>query len=228
MATRSEGILPQLDDYHTSSKVFPGKKYEATLEALPPSKHWPLQEALNLRVVTGTSHRYYLQGSLFRLALWLREGAPFTLEQIAEAMVMPADTPYLGRKCCLLALPMCPSIHEGDDPVSVLKDPEKLPMLPPRFERAFFRQKGLTQTFAWEGEWEGVPQASTEVRRDRLIRRHVPEVGDNRTLWLFGDRREHYIQTVLPPRKDNTTSEPDNSPQTTLEGVEDGDFFDSL
>ena len=50
--------------------------------------------------------REYLYDAEFTVALWMREGATLTLDELEKAVQQPLFTPYLGRRSCPLARPL--------------------------------------------------------------------------------------------------------------------------
>lgn len=66
------------------------------------------------KVGTVLTYREYRQDAIYTIALWAREGARWTLEELSAALQEPVFAPYLGRKCAALSLPMAPTIVEAD------------------------------------------------------------------------------------------------------------------
>jgi CRISPR system Cascade subunit CasD len=96
-----------LTDYHTAQvpssgsgrnkKVFPTRRDELT---------WLPREELN----TILSRRDYRQDAYAAVALWARDSAPYSLEEIRAKLIAPEFVLYLGRKSCPPALPLRPEI----------------------------------------------------------------------------------------------------------------------
>lgn len=61
---------------------------------------------------TVLSRRGYLCDAGFTVGLTPRDGAPYALKALAEALRRPLLTPYLGRKSCPPSLPFHPSVGE--------------------------------------------------------------------------------------------------------------------
>lgn len=67
------------------------------------------------------SRREYLMDALFTVCLWQRsDSAPHTLQQLAQALITPHWTLWLGRKSCPPALPLAPQVGEHATPQAAL------------------------------------------------------------------------------------------------------------
>lgn len=84
----------KLPDYHT---IVGARKVDGSVNKFPVE-----------------SHREYLYDAAFTVAISSREGARFSLDQIAEALRRPCYTPTLGRRSCPLARPLLVSFLEAD------------------------------------------------------------------------------------------------------------------
>jgi CRISPR system Cascade subunit CasD len=173
LAIRREGaVTPLLSDYHTAqtaptrrNRSFATRREEAM--------------AADQTILT---RRDYRTDIAFTLALWARGGAaPWTLDDIAEALNRPRFTPFLGRKSCPLGLPMAPLIITAETVREAFeaRDAEACAI-----EReALVRPGGGT---LWSDRIErepalGLTVSRTEVRRDEPI---------SRARWQFGLREE--------------------------------------
>lgn len=115
------------------------------------------------KVETKITRREYRSGSIYTVALWKRDGAPTTLEAIADALQQPHWTLYVGRKSCPLGLPLNPEIIEADTLLAAL---EKRPPMPP--EIAEFMGVKFTkraELFA-DHDAAGINAQRIEQRRD--------------------------------------------------------------
>ncbi|CBG89779.1 type I-E CRISPR-associated protein Cas5/CasD [Citrobacter rodentium] len=122
------------------------------------------------------SRRDYYSDAWWMVAMASTSGAPYSLEQLQEALRHPVFTLYAGRKSHPLALPLLPLLLQGNAP-DVLNSAwrqyqDKLKGLNIRLPR-------LQPTCWWEGEHEGL------VANKLLRRRDVPLC---RQHWLFGER----------------------------------------
>ncbi len=113
VALQVERMGPVLADYHTA-QVPPqaqGRICRTRREELATPRH---------ELKTILSRRDYHADAVVFVALWEREGARWTLEQIADAMREPHWFPYFGRRCCPLMLPLAPEIEQATDPITAL------------------------------------------------------------------------------------------------------------
>lgn len=106
------GVLDEgrlLRDYHTAqvpSRTDLKKRPRATRrDELAVPKH-------DLNTILST--RDYRQGAAALVAVQVREGAAYTLAQLADALRCPKFVLYLGRKSCPLALPAHPCLIEAE------------------------------------------------------------------------------------------------------------------
>jgi CRISPR system Cascade subunit CasD len=111
LALRVECMGPVLADYHTAQvpparrgRVFRTRREELAADDLG----------------TILSRRDYHTDAVVLAALWQREAARWTLDEIASAMRAPQWIPYLGRRACPLMLPLAPEIETAPDPVVAL------------------------------------------------------------------------------------------------------------
>ena len=125
------------------------------------------------------SSRDYRCDAAYTVAISVRDGAPYSVQQLADALLKPVFALYLGRKSCPLALPLRPSVinattlREALDSVSVPTD--ELPGV----------VKTSTQVSVY---WEG-GEVSGYEREHVITRRDVPL---SRKRWQFAERPENY------------------------------------
>lgn len=121
----------------------------------------------------------YRSDALYTVALWQKEGATKTLQQLAEVLSRPIFPLYLGRKSCPVALPLAPHVVSAES----LRD---------AFAKTSFPDDGLLAGLPLADErifvWEDVPQSGMKAlhvspRRDDPI---------SRKRWQFGERDEYY------------------------------------
>ncbi len=163
-----------LRDYHTAQ--------------VPPAKgkakfYTRRDELRNAELNTILSSRDYRMESRYVVAVWIKEPVtPFTLEVLVDALQLPRLVPYLGRKACPLAIPMCPQLVEA---VSL-----KL-----AFDETHFPDDGLLSqirlagqaSYYWEdlaGDNAGMTASMVYPRRDRPL---------SRARWQFAERDEFYF-----------------------------------
>ncbi len=125
------------------------------------------------------SYRDYSTDALAVACVWPVEGAPYLLEQLAEALRRPVFAPYLGRRSCSPSLPFAPQILEESSPVAALRgvtfpDDELLKSI----------VSSGTRSYYWEGE---IPD---DIKHLQTIRRR--DVARSRIQWQFAERAEHH------------------------------------
>ncbi len=161
-----------LRDYHTAQ--VPGR---ITLKNRP---HNSRRDELNLPkddLNTILSTRDYRQDAASLVAIQVRDGAPYTLSDVVQALAKPRFTLYLGRKACPPALPLNPQVISAENAQAALHDyrqklVERSGETTPAFER-----------IVWgEGIESGMVHDLEVVRKDRLL---------SREHWQFGDRIEY-------------------------------------
>lgn len=161
-----------LRDYHTAQ--VPGRV------ALKNRPHHTRRDEFNLPkddLNTILSTRDYRQDAASLVAVQMRDGAPYTLSDVVQALAKPRFTLYLGRKACPPALPLNPQIISVENAQAALHDyhkklVERSSEIVPAFER-----------IVWgEGIESGMVHDLEVVRKDRLL---------SRGHWQFGDRIEY-------------------------------------
>lgn len=136
-----------LDDYHTVQAP-PGEGVRLTRRAELAGPG----EALS----TVLSRREYRCDAFCRVALWPRHEGVRPAAEVAQALLRPAFSPYLGRKACPLGLPMHPRVVAAADLVSAFRvapAPDGLPM-----------PRGAVRLF-WEDDIPGGLAAQQRQRR---------------------------------------------------------------
>jgi CRISPR system Cascade subunit CasD len=138
---------------------------------------------------TSITHREYRADALYTVALWTRGPCPWTLEDIRDAVRRPHWMLYLGRKACVPALPLCPTIVEAEDVPAAFE--LRLP-LPSAIAAHLPIRLDATPTIASDVDAPGVSRSRIEQRRDGY---HYTS-GDLRT---YVERQEYVM--VLPRRE---------------------------
>jgi len=168
-AVRVDAMGVLLRDYHTTQvpSAKKGVVYYTRRSELAK------KEELN----TILSSRDYRCDAAYTVAITVANDAPYSLEELASALLKPVFTLYLGRKSCPLATPLQPQIVNA----ATLRD--ALASVPPITVLADIISKADTNVF-WEGDVEsGLPRQQVITRRDE------PR---SRKRWQFSDRRENY------------------------------------
>lgn len=161
-----------LRDYHTAQ--VPGR---VSLKNQP---HSSRRDELNLpkdELNTILSTRDYRQDAASLITVQVRDGAPYALNDVAQALAKPRFTLYLGRKACPPALPLNPQIIAAENALSALQT----------YLHALVERSGETALALERMVWgEGIDSGATHdlevVRKDRVL---------SRGNWQFGDRIEY-------------------------------------
>lgn len=165
-----------LRDYHTAQ--VPGR---VSLKNRP---HNSRREELNLpkdELNTILSTRDYRQDAASVVAVQVRDGAPYALNDVAQALAKPRFTLYLGRKACPPALPLNPQIIEAENALSALQTYRQA-----LAERSDEIALAMERMVWGEGIDSGAPHDLEVVRKDRVL---------SRNHWQFGDRIEYVALT---------------------------------
>ena len=161
-----------LRDYHTAQ--VPGR---VSLKNRP---HNSRRDELNLpkdELNTILSTRDYRQDAASLVAVQVRDNAPYSLSDVAQALAKPRFTLYLGRKACPLALPLNPQIIPAENALVALHN----------YRQELAERCGETalsfERIVWgEGIKSGAAHDLEVVRKDRVL---------SREHWQFGDRIEY-------------------------------------
>ena len=120
-------------------------------------------------------------------ALWAREGAPYDLARLRDALLSPEFVLYLGRKACPLALPLAPQIVTAgcvEDALAFLNLKQALETIAPRHgEKLARRLRDPTSWLLWDSDGETrVAVEQSVTRRDHPL---------SRRRWQYSVRVEH-------------------------------------
>lgn len=131
------------------------------------------------------SYRDYHADALAIACLWPLENAPYSLEQLSEALCRPVFAPYLGRRSCSPSLPFTPRIVDESNPTAALRgvtfyEDDLLSVVVGKRARSYY----------WEGEIPGDMQALRTMRRRDVAR--------SRIQWQFAERAEHHAVEEKP------------------------------
>ncbi|HDS2558526.1 TPA: type I-E CRISPR-associated protein Cas5/CasD [Klebsiella aerogenes] len=122
------------------------------------------------------SRRDYYTDAWWMVALVQTTDAPYSLEQLRDALLRPVFPLYLGRKSHPLALPLAPLLLEGTAP-DVLNEAYR--QYREKFNKINIRLAELQHECWWEGEHDGLNANKVLRRRDRPM---------SRRQWTFGER----------------------------------------
>jgi CRISPR system Cascade subunit CasD len=112
IAVAMESVGSRLRDYHTVQTARERKGFT------PATRRQMLLDGDLNTIIT---ERDYLTDVRAVVGV-VREGGPFSLQQMADALREPQFTLYLGRKSCPLALPVRPELCEADSVDVALRD----------------------------------------------------------------------------------------------------------
>ncbi|ABJ78231.1 type I-E CRISPR-associated protein Cas5/CasD [Leptospira borgpetersenii serovar Hardjo-bovis] len=139
-------------------------------------------------VETILSSRDYRVDAVYDVALSEKKRAPYSLKEIRNALLSPIHTPYLGRKSCSIALPMCPEILSSDSFPNAFEEYNKILMK--KYESSDYKDpladlssKSSAILYLWEDPTELSEKDHTHSRRDEIL---------NRNKWQFQDRKEFF------------------------------------
>jgi CRISPR system Cascade subunit CasD len=161
----SMGVL--LRDYHTTQ--VPSAKKGVV--------HYTRRSELatdNLNTIL--SSRDYRCDAAYTVAITVADRSPYTVQQLASALLKPVFTLYLGRKSCPLSLPLQPQVISAE----TLRD--ALESVPPTDELSGIVLKGDAMVF-----WEDDTTSGFE-RQQVITRRDEPR---SRKRWQFSERQEN-------------------------------------
>ncbi len=163
-----------LRDYHTA-QVPPAKGK---------AKFFTRRDELrNAELNTILSSRDYRVDGRYTVAVWVQGSEPpFTLQTLSEALQAPRLTPYLGRKSCPPAVPMCPQIVEESSlksafSAAVFPDDDRLSCIGVPAQISYYWE-------SLDGENAGMPASMVYPRRDQPL---------SRKRWQFSERDEFYF-----------------------------------
>lgn len=157
-----------LKDYHTS-QVPPSQKKAVF--------HTRRDELKSGKLGTILSSREYRCDALSVAALWQHsDDAPYTLEEIADAIKQPVFALYLGRKSCPPALPLEPDVLTE----SSLKQALDRPVHPDFLKTFQGGRKKESALYYWDKtDDSGIRETKSIIRHDALL---------SRKRWQYGTR----------------------------------------
>lgn len=161
-AVRVDASGTRLEDYQTVQAPKQSKLRPATRRD---QLSWVSRNDLE----TLLTRRAYLVDACFSVALWLR-GGQTELTRLQTALARPHYTPYLGRRNCPLAWPMCPQRVEAEHLAEAFA---RFPLhedLRARLEQTRTGLDAGPQRCYWEGE-VGMASHYASHQRDGLVSR---------------------------------------------------------
>lgn len=178
-AVRVDRIGTPLSDYHTA-QVPPSGASRNRRDFF--TRRDEIVTVQREKLKTILSRRDYRMDALATIILWQKGSAPYSLLSLAEKLIEPVYTLYLGRKSCPLGLPLEPQIVSAKTIVEALgkakfTDFEEMSQLNQSAEGS------LPMLYWEEGADAGMPEEQIFQRRD------VPL---SRIRWQFDTRREYH------------------------------------
>ena len=169
-AVRVDAMGNLLRDYHTIQVPSSGTGRNRR------TFHTRKAELAESDLNTILSSRDYRCDGVYTVAITLRDGAPCSAKDLADALLKPVFTLYLGRKSCPLAFPLSPLIISAEavkGAMSKAPEPEELHGL----------LKEQSSLVYWEGEQGGYEREQVITRRDAPL---------SRKRWQFSERKENF------------------------------------
>lgn len=176
-ATRSDRPGLALIDYHTINWRKPRRKERILTRADELRVH---------RTELGTiqSARHYRCDALTTVLITASRRSDITLERLGDALEKPAFPLFLGRKACVLALPLSPRILDADTLVEGFVRYDDAAPLPERLARRFTAPGPLVVSWDFHHPVaSGIDPAATRIEQ----RRDQPR---SRRRWRFESRTE--------------------------------------
>ena len=134
--------------------------------------------------------RDYLMDAFYLIAIWQKDPkkAPYSLQQLEEALIEPVFTTSLGRKSCPPCLPYAPKINKDKTLKNAFLD--YISALHPDTRNDLnLLLKNKEELIAWHWETDlneqqsGLKQSMVYPRRDQI---------KSRKRWQFANREEYY------------------------------------
>jgi CRISPR system Cascade subunit CasD len=172
-----------MTDYHTAQ--MPGQKGKKRFATRAAELAVPKQD-LN----TVLTSRDYRVDAMFSLAIWIRENAPYNLDDIAAAFRHPHYTLSLGRKSCPLGLPLAPMIADYPTARAALAARWAAPQQPEaELHRNLRAKPGI------------IAMDEADAKAQNEPPHHIASIRDNpvsRKRWQFALRSEAVLQPDRP------------------------------
>ena len=128
---------------------------------------------------TVLSSRDYRCDAAYTVVINVREGAPYSAQQLADALLKPEFSLYLGRKSCPLALPLQPCVVRA----ATLREALDSVSLPTDELAGVVKMPAQIGVYWEDGEVSGYEPDHVITRRDTPL---------SRKRWQFAERFENY------------------------------------
>lgn len=150
------------------------------------------------RLGTVLSTREYRSDADALVALRALDTAPYSLANLADALMKPKFHLYLGRKSCALAAPLNPLIVQADNFHNALQRYETKPLLmrvPEWASDSRWLPEDKLVRFYWEGDMAEFFPANTEMDKSSVQRLSRYDMPLSRQRWQFEPRQEYLWTT---------------------------------
>jgi CRISPR system Cascade subunit CasD len=158
---------------------------------------------------TVQSWRHYRCDALATVAVESRTAASCSLEELCAALERPVFPLSLGRKACVIALPLGPEIVAADTLAGAFRQYDRRRPLPAKL--AYRTKAARSVEIAWDEDLR-VPSGTDPVGARLVERRDQPL---SRRRWRFASRREHVSHVDL---RLSHTEEGSHVPQSSVSG----------
>ena len=147
---------------------------------------------------TVLSSRDYRCDAIWIVALYLKEGAHYSLEQFRQALLKPVYPLYLGRKSCPLAIPVMPKIVQTDNLRQALDTKFPSITVSEASDRYFFHGYGhdRVETYFWEGNSQDFGD-----HQDEILAYQIWDEPIDRQRWQFTQRWQYQVSIAVEERK---------------------------
>lgn len=186
-ATKVLKVGQVLKDYHTTEVPDSvGKfRYRTRRDELVHGKD---------RLGTVLSSREYRIDSHVLVALKVLDSAPYSLEELSQALCSPKFHLYLGRKSCPLAAPLDAQIISANNFRSALDSYSMKELMSSRYEwekdERWLPQDSLTRYY-WEGRKDDFSEENEEFQHQKVQKLSGFDKPLSRSRWQFRPRTEY-------------------------------------
>lgn len=140
------------------------------------------------------SSREYRVDSHFVVALKALDSAPYSLEELQQALCTPKFNLYLGRKSCPLAAPLGAQIVSAENFLNAFESYSLEDLLTSKYEwgtdSRWLPQDDLTHYY-WEGQVNDFSEENQIFRREKVQELSVYDRLLSRSRWQFAPRTEY-------------------------------------
>lgn len=179
VATKQVTPTSLLRDYHTSQVPSRNNKYVYR------TRKNELCDEPKEKLNTVLSTRDYRCDGVWVIAISIRSGSSFSLEQLCQALQRPVYMLFLGRKSCPVAAPLAPVVLENVHLKTALDHVFPSVMENERADSIWLRTS-KSATYTWEGEVD-------EFEGETVLTTHPWDDPVSRDRWQFKQRVMHQV-----------------------------------